>query len=93
MSRVVCFGTTLFAAAFGGHLKIVEILLHAGSELEGGLKGETPVQAARTQGHSEVVELLKNRGALADADERSNIPERCSSSDGGAGDDMDDELL
>lgn len=58
------FGTALQAAAGGGHVKVVTVLLESGADvnLQGGDYGN-PLQAAATGGHVLVIEALLQAGA------------------------------
>ena len=64
------FGSILTAAAFGGSFEVVELLLHAGAQVNPWTLGqfETPLGAAARQGHMLVVIALLAAGADVNAD-------------------------
>ncbi|KAJ5837197.1 hypothetical protein N7447_003223 [Penicillium robsamsonii] len=57
------FGTALQAAAFGGHLSMVDLALKHGADLNTRGRYGTALRAAALRGHSNVVQLLIEKGA------------------------------
>lgn len=57
------FGTALQAAAFGGHLSMVDLALKRGADLNTRGRYGTALRAAALRGHSNVVQLLIEKGA------------------------------
>jgi ankyrin repeat protein len=62
------YGNALYAASWGGHDKVVEMLMDAGADVnaQGGFCGNT-LQAASWGGHDKVVEMLVSAGADVNA--------------------------
>jgi ankyrin repeat protein len=52
------YGTPLYAAAFRGHLELVQILLEADANTNAGWLEQTPLEAAQDGDHEEVAKLL-----------------------------------
>ena len=52
------FGTPLYAAAFRGHLEVVQILLQAGADINADWLGQTPLEVAQEGDHEDVAKLL-----------------------------------
>jgi ankyrin repeat protein len=61
-SRIL--GTPIYAAAFRGRLQVVKILLEKGVDVNLGIRGESPLEAATVEGHTEVAEFLEKHGAI-----------------------------
>src|SRR4051812_31654100 len=63
------FGNAIQAAAYGGHLPMVELILSQGGSVH--LEGQygTPLRAAALGGHDQAVQLLIDRGAVTTDDE------------------------
>jgi ankyrin repeat protein len=63
------FGNAIQAAAYGGRLPMVELILSQGGSVH--LKGQygTPLRAAALGGHDQAVQLLIDRGAVTTDDE------------------------
>ena len=64
--------TALHAAAYGGHVDVVELLIERGAAVNESknLYHMSPLHAAAEEGHKEVVELLMAKGADIEAKER-----------------------
>jgi ankyrin repeat protein len=58
------FGTPIYAASFRGHLEVVKLLLERGVDVNAGMRGESPLEAAILEGHEEVAALLEKHGAV-----------------------------
>ncbi|KAB8349465.1 hypothetical protein FH972_023492 [Carpinus fangiana] len=56
----------LLDACVGGHLKIVDLLLHEGADPNLSIEGRTPLYAAAKSGHVEIVMTLVSQGAIVD---------------------------
>jgi ankyrin repeat protein len=72
--------TALHAAAFGGHKRVVELLLAHGANIEvkDDNEGVSPLHVATMNGHRDVVELLLSRGAaVSAATEHGNVVPLC----------------
>jgi ankyrin repeat protein len=77
-------GTPIYAAAFRGRLQIVQILLEKGVDVNLGMRGESPLEAAKVEGHKEVAELLEKHGAIRTKEFR-----MVANSQGGLGEKLD----
>lgn len=58
------FGTPIYSASFRGRLEAVKMLIHEGVDVNLGMRGESPLEAAIVEGHKEVAELLEKQGAI-----------------------------
>jgi ankyrin repeat protein len=47
-----------------GHLEVVKLLLERGVDVNEGMRGESPLEAAILEGHEEVAALLEEHGAV-----------------------------
>ena len=63
------YGTPLKLACANGHIKIAELLIAKGADMNaGGNEGGTALHGAAIGGHKEIVELLIEKGADVNAE-------------------------
>ena len=58
------YGTPIYAASFCGHVEVVKLLLGICVDVNAGMRGESPLEAAILEGHKVVAALLEQYGAV-----------------------------